>query len=203
MGRLNSQAFIYVFHAQGTPRVKLGVTRNIEGRRRGLQTGCPYKLVLLAKWLCPPSIEKRLHSHFAAYRREGEWFELPPFSGLEILKLIKDYQNSGAGAQPIKPVRRKAKKHGWLKDALPHTQSGSWWEVSVERGGYRIKLRWRYNGRKIPYCFAKVKSTYADTLRHVRLPDRRRLVAGHLFREIKQRNRPDIAKLVFYSETAS
>lgn len=203
MGKLNSHAFVYVFHAQGTPRVKLGVTKDIDGRRRGLQTGCPYKLVLLAKWLCPPSFERRLHSHFAAYRREGEWFELPPFSCLEILELIKNYQNIEADTRPIKRIGRKTRKHAWLKDALPQTQAGSWWEVSADKCGYLIKLRWRSGGKKIPYGFPKIKPIHVSTLRESCLSDRRRLLAGYLLRDIKHRNRSDIASLMSYSGTAS
>lgn len=56
--------------------IKIGQTSGpIEKRLAGLQTGCPYKLVVLATTAIP---EKLLHLRFAKDRVEGEWFRWSP-----------------------------------------------------------------------------------------------------------------------------
>lgn len=86
------QSFVYVIHAQGTPRVKLGVTTDVDSRLRAIQTGCPYKCVVLAKWPGSPRLERKLHEHFKEHRKHGEWFELPPYSGKAIYDIVMSHE---------------------------------------------------------------------------------------------------------------
>jgi T5orf172 domain len=54
------------------PYVKIGVTTNIDARMSGLQTPEPVKLyALLNGWA---KEERALHTRFAEYRLQGEWF---------------------------------------------------------------------------------------------------------------------------------
>lgn len=99
------QSYVYVLHAQGTPRVKLGVAYDVEKRRKDLQTGCPYPLVLLAAFPCPRHAERKLHRHFAAYRKSGEYFELPAFSAKPIMDFIKSVEN-----EPEPPVAQSKRQ---------------------------------------------------------------------------------------------
>lgn len=104
---LIKQHFVYVFHAQGTPRVKLGVASDVEQRLRQLQTGSPYKLVVLAVWPGSQRLERKLHSHFQLYRKEGEWFELPPFPGKAIWDIVRVHQTRGV----MRAVPRPSEQH--------------------------------------------------------------------------------------------
>lgn len=68
--------FVYLIHAVGTNRVKIGFSANPEKRLKELQTGSPFELKLLAKW--PGTLDTELSGHrtFADYHCIGEWFEL-------------------------------------------------------------------------------------------------------------------------------
>lgn len=68
--------YVYVIHALGTSRVKIGYSADPEKRLRELQTGSPFELRLLAKW--PGSLDSELSAHraFADHRCVGEWFEV-------------------------------------------------------------------------------------------------------------------------------
>jgi hypothetical protein len=73
-------------HGQIT--IKIGVARDIEKRRRTLQTGNPNELRLMG-WLTSEDcyrLEKQLHGHFRAKRGLGEWFDIEPADILPILQ---------------------------------------------------------------------------------------------------------------------
>lgn len=84
--------------AIGTSLVKIGMSNNIEGRRRELQTGCPFTLIAL--WATPGGtrLEQRLHQCFADRRREGEWFD---FSGLNAVTEIKKCARDPSRKPPV------------------------------------------------------------------------------------------------------
>lgn len=63
----------YFIQAVGGGPIKIGVSINPESRLRGIQTGCPYRLRLLAT--LPTNKEAELHSIFNNLRLEGEWFK--------------------------------------------------------------------------------------------------------------------------------
>lgn len=99
------KSFVYVIQAQGTAMCKIGVTIDVQNRLRQMQTGCPHKLVVLAVWSGPLRLEKLLHHDLREYRREGEWFEFPPFSGLMLYRLVQGYLSADIPA--VKPVAVK------------------------------------------------------------------------------------------------
>lgn len=90
MNPTTKQSYVYVIIEEGAGNgcCKLGVSDNVESRRRTLQTGNSHKLVVIGKWAVDRLTENALHLHFAKYRRIGEWFELPAFSGLAILRVV-------------------------------------------------------------------------------------------------------------------
>lgn len=55
-------------------RVKIGVTRDLPGRLRKLQTGNPLTLTVVKTVIGDQNEEYDLHQRFAAYRLNGEWF---------------------------------------------------------------------------------------------------------------------------------
>jgi hypothetical protein len=57
-------------------RLKIGVTNNLEGRLRTLQTGNPEQLTIIFEEEIenPTKIERYLHRRFHKNRLKGEWF---------------------------------------------------------------------------------------------------------------------------------
>jgi len=78
---------IYFFIEDTNEKVKIGRARDIERRRRNLQTGNPRKLLLLG-WIRTDDdvrAEQEIHRHFHIRRANGEWFDLEPCDVLPIL----------------------------------------------------------------------------------------------------------------------
>jgi hypothetical protein len=69
--------WVYLIHAVGTNRYKIGKTFDIERRLTELSYQSPYPLerVLEFETLYPSTDEKILHKKFASNRVCGEWFE--------------------------------------------------------------------------------------------------------------------------------
>ena len=60
-------------------QVKIGVAKDVEKRLKGMQTGNPHKLIILAKIPCDSRrhalhLEATLHERFKKDRMTGEWF---------------------------------------------------------------------------------------------------------------------------------
>lgn len=67
---------IYFVQAVDGGPIKIGFSRNPEHRLRGLQTGSPKELRIIA--LIPNKtrqLEREFHQHLAEHRMSGEWFE--------------------------------------------------------------------------------------------------------------------------------
>lgn len=76
---VTTSGVVYVLHAQGTSRIKIGHSATFGVRLATLQTASPYPLVVVKQIRTPDhvALERRLHERFSAYRQHGEWFELP------------------------------------------------------------------------------------------------------------------------------
>lgn len=69
-------------------RIKIGVAKDIEGRRSNLQTGNPSELCLLG-WINTEetfALERNLHRLFHDTHVRGEWFAIQPADVLPILQ---------------------------------------------------------------------------------------------------------------------
>lgn len=88
----NKPGYIYLIHAKGTRRFKMGLTtRSVEARFNELNSSqSPYPLELLEaiKVENVTEAENYLHQKFAFYRRHGEWFE---FNNHELRTVLKEY----------------------------------------------------------------------------------------------------------------
>lgn len=69
---------VYIIEAVGSGRCKIGVTNDVPTRIKGLQTGSPFPLRVLAVIEGGEDLEKFIHKQFAKFRKHGEWFEIPP-----------------------------------------------------------------------------------------------------------------------------
>lgn len=68
---------IYIIHAKKTRFIKVGTSNEPSKRLRGVQTGNMYKLAVVNQFDGTAQDEVAIHRLFRAYRKEGEWFELP------------------------------------------------------------------------------------------------------------------------------
>lgn len=86
---------VYLIYSKDLDLYKIGVSNNVYKRKRQLQTGSAYYLTTISYYLTerPFKLEKALHNHYNAYKKdsekrelEGEWFALP----YEIVEKFKD-----------------------------------------------------------------------------------------------------------------
>ncbi|MBD2255342.1 GIY-YIG nuclease family protein [Nostoc parmelioides] len=86
--RLN-QGYVYLIHAEGTNRYKIGRSVNPIARFEQLKAQSPYPLRIIDSFWTPDSIndEKYFHEQYKEYRIFGEWFELTDYSETNINSL--------------------------------------------------------------------------------------------------------------------
>lgn len=71
--------------------IKIGfMEKKNDLRMRGLQTGCPYPLILLGTVTGTYQGERALHRQFGQHRLNGEWFQRTP----ELLAYIESAKDS-------------------------------------------------------------------------------------------------------------
>lgn len=68
---------LYVIHAAGSTRFKIGISRDPKHRLRNLQVGSPVPLAIISTTKVA-SVEDERHAHrvLAQWRGQGEWFDL-------------------------------------------------------------------------------------------------------------------------------
>lgn len=90
---MKKSGYIYLIHARGTNRYKIGLTtRTVEERLAELnssQSAFPLRLVASAQFSNVHETEKALHLKYRLCRVHGEWFE---FSKQELRAVIEDIQ---------------------------------------------------------------------------------------------------------------
>lgn len=88
---------LYVIGNKSKDVCKIGISTNPDKRLKQLQTGCPYKLSILAivKGMDYES-ERNLHKRYSEYRINGEWFRIRG----EIKKLIGDKKENKIKPSP-------------------------------------------------------------------------------------------------------
>lgn len=92
-----SDSFVYLLNAVSTNWYKIGYTRgDVKMRVASLQTGCPFKLRLVAVRSGTEITEASLHQAFWKQRGLGEWFEFGPDDLYDAL-----YHFSGKGGSAV------------------------------------------------------------------------------------------------------
>ena len=94
--------------------IKIGVARDIQRRKRALQTGNPLELRLLG-WIEADDdfhLERLLKKHFGAARTRGEWFQIEPAEILPFLTRAGRHGFIAKNADAFQIV-------GHDKDAIP------------------------------------------------------------------------------------
>ena len=108
--------------------VKIGVAKDVQARRKMLQTGNPAVLKIMG-WIKSNDdfeLEGRLHRRFAVQRRLGEWFHIQPGDILPIL--------IGEGANAFITKNADAFEIvGYDEDAVPeYLGVWEWGEIVLE-----------------------------------------------------------------------
>lgn len=72
---------VYFVQPEGSDKVKIGLTNDLEARLKSFQTGSPEPFVVLHQIMtparrCSERMERKLHRRFDSYRYNGEWFRL-------------------------------------------------------------------------------------------------------------------------------
>jgi hypothetical protein len=82
---------IYVFQNRKNGLIKIGISKDIDRRKRQLEcaSGCRLKTIFRSLELEDASkIEKLAHQNFATKRERGEWFAVEPDKVLKFLQLL-------------------------------------------------------------------------------------------------------------------
>lgn len=91
---MKNDCAVYVAGADGWGFIKVGVTRNGNGRLQNLQTGCPVEIRILSmrEGLSADhaaDIETAIHLLLADYHSKGEWFSTTAEQARDILHRFK------------------------------------------------------------------------------------------------------------------
>lgn len=82
--------YVYLFHATGTHRYKIGRTTDLRSRIVQLAVGAPLMVNLITYFETENSLQEEsiLHKKLASHRVHGEWFEFSPEQLEEVKKLF-------------------------------------------------------------------------------------------------------------------
>jgi hypothetical protein len=81
----------WVYFIQDSNGIKVGITKNLQKRMKGLQTGnsCKLKLIAYIETDDMFSLEKQLHNHLKPLSIVGEWFKLDKGKTFIMLKQLE------------------------------------------------------------------------------------------------------------------
>lgn len=125
---------VYFIREKGTGCIKIGKTTDVRGRIKGLQTGSPQGLQLLAVVPGYTEVEDRMHRRFAAHRVSGEWFR----PAAELLAFIDGVLAAGHAADLVVAAAEVAGLKAQLKEMREEL---SWHrEAEIVLGGSNKEL---------------------------------------------------------------
>jgi hypothetical protein len=77
-GATNGQC-LYMIGTNGSDYIKIGIARDVFGRRDTLQTGNPFELVPVLTLHGSIALERRFHKALKDFHVRGEWFRVGPW----------------------------------------------------------------------------------------------------------------------------
>jgi len=111
-------AWVYFVGNRDLGIVKIGYTTKLKNRMAALRTGSPVPIKLFALIFADASLETRLHEHFEASRKHGEWFTI----SAELEHCINEIKNQRipdcvpAGLVPTRDERVDILAEGIVRD---------------------------------------------------------------------------------------
>ena len=108
--------FLYVIGWTPDGPVKVGFSRDADGRLIDLQSGCPRPLRIFHKWQVQSPVrrvERAAHQALADYRMTGEWFNVSAAFAREVaLNAIATHANPGDDGMVCEPPAPKQRRFG-------------------------------------------------------------------------------------------
>lgn len=97
---------LYLVHCLG--RIKIGITSNLRNRMMSIQTGCPFRVTLLASFTPddPRADERMIHRMLEAHWIRGEWFHPPKSVITSTVELIASFPTSAVTASGRRFLKR-------------------------------------------------------------------------------------------------
>lgn len=88
----SKSGFVYLFRFGDTTYYKIGVSVDVENRRKSIDSSSPLPIHMEACLYSesPYQLEKALHRALDQYRRNGEWFELSPCLADAFMGMARD-----------------------------------------------------------------------------------------------------------------
>jgi hypothetical protein len=81
----DQSGIVYVIGDGRSNVVKIGITKNLRSRLKGMQVSYPYELRVLCSFPGSVGLEAHLHRRFHGLRTQGEWFD---FAGVDAVAVI-------------------------------------------------------------------------------------------------------------------
>jgi hypothetical protein len=104
--RINWASLMYVIHAKSTIFYKVGISKNPISRLSELQTGCPFKLILIGTWYFrePSKMEKYIHLDLkkSGVHERGEWFRFEEKEINEFKKELNELSHKYKDSYPYR-----------------------------------------------------------------------------------------------------
>lgn len=72
----SSESRVYALYSERSGLTKIGTSKRLLKRISEIERGCGEKLTLVLDVSGNSKVEAELHSKYAIFRREGEWFSL-------------------------------------------------------------------------------------------------------------------------------
>lgn len=157
-----SDGFVYLIQAIGTPKVKIGYSTDPKSRLKTLKTGSPVHLRLIQTWAASAEDEKAIHRLMGRTNSHLEWFAMPVVT---VKSIIDNYFSS----RSVIPVLSAS-------DMLPALPKGYWWDLRPAVQCYRLKLRWREDGKQRSLALPSLTIAHLETLQQCSNEERERLV---------------------------
>ncbi len=87
---------VYLFNGEGTDLYKIGITQNINERVKGVQTGCPHKIIVIHTFVTNfgEKLERTVQRHFYFNKTQGEWFRLNEEEVKTFLTVCQKVENN-------------------------------------------------------------------------------------------------------------
>jgi hypothetical protein len=112
----STHGYIYLVHAVGTNRYKIGKTGTLTRRIKELRSQSPYPIdVIYYHWSPDPSIEEEiLHSYFRQARVHGEWFAFHELTEKER-QIMPSWETASSGSM-ASITRAMREKYRWSRE---------------------------------------------------------------------------------------
>jgi hypothetical protein len=109
---------VYFIQAKSGGPIKIGVTTDIQDRRKALQSSHPEELVVLAHRPGDEVSEMALHRKLTRYRLKGEWFEDCAEVRVEVAAALEHPQVEPSRAPARAVVGRKGPDHDFMLETF-------------------------------------------------------------------------------------